>query len=128
MKLNKKKVRRVIKNIYRHSNTIGIVAIALVVISLSIAALSAGTAAATDGNCNHENCTYSIKVHKTCTKDGVIVLTCSDCGHTEEIVDEAIGHEFGEKILDKLSNRWIVPCKKCGETLHTCPEYGPEMG
>ena len=48
---------------------------------------------------------------KTCTKDGKIVKTCTVCGHKEESIDKATGHDYAAATVFTPKT-----CKICGKT------------
>ena len=59
----------------------------------------------------------------TCTEDGVLVNTCTECGETEApVVAPALGHDMGEytiKVPATCTHAAIVEfaCQRCGETI-----------
>ena len=59
----------------------------------------------------------SVVTAPTCTQDGKIVYTCSDCGHFYETVIPATGHVFATIIVPPS-------CTSQGYTIKTCPNCG----
>ena len=59
----------------------------------------------------------SVVVNPTCTQDGKVVYTCSDCGHSYETKIEATGHIYATIII-------APSCTSQGYTTKTCPNCG----
>ena len=66
--------------------------------------------------------TITTENEATCMKDGVKILTCESCGHTEEEIIEKNenGHIWDEGILDEVTSIRTFHCINEDEEGHTC--------
>ncbi len=87
---------------------------------------------------NHEHSLYITEnVDSTCTQEGYIVYSCSECNYQEISDTEPLGHDYSEKIIDKnhlvseatTSKKAIYKydCSRCNSIGDTTFEYGEKL-